>query len=105
MRTDSLCDGDDLIGITSLGRYHINVLVKKFTYIDAMVIDTPIIDETVRSEMRDIQPINERLRRAELFLGYLNDCSNHLEDEAAKGVWENISSDIAADVSGIHTRI
>ena len=88
-----------------MGRYHINVLVKKFTYIDAVVIDTPIIDETVRSKINDIKPIAERLERAELFLGYLNDCSNHLQDEDAKNVWQKISSEIASDISGIHTKI
>ncbi len=104
-REDSLSDDDVLIEITSLGRYHINVLVKKFTYIDAVVIDTPIIDETVRSKINDIKPITERLERAGLFLGYLDVCSNHLQDEDAKTVWQKISSEIGSNISEIRTRI
>jgi len=104
-REDSLSDDNILIGITSLGRYHINVLVKKFTYIDAMVIDTPIIDDTVRSKINDIKPIAERLKRAKLFLGYLDDCSNHLQDEDAKTVWQKISSEIRSNISEIRTSL
>lgn len=104
-REDSLSDDNVLIGITSLGRYHINVLVKKFTYIDAIVIDTPIIDETVRSKINDIKPIAKRLGRADLFLNYLNECSNHLQDEAAKAVWQKISSEIGSDISKIRTSL
>jgi len=41
--------------------------VTKFTYIDAMVIDTPIIYDTMRSKINYIKPIAERLKRAKLF--------------------------------------
>lgn len=104
-REDDLNDDNVLIGITSLGRYHINVLVKKFTYIDAVVIDTPVIDEKVRAKICYVTPIAERLKRAELFLDYLNDCSNHLQDESAKTVWRKISSEIASDISDICARL
>lgn len=103
-RENNLSNDNVLIGITSLGRYHLNVLVKKFTYIDAMIIDTPIIDKTVRSKIKDIQPIIERLERAELFLKYLDECSSYLQDEEAKTIWQKISCEIRKNISEIHPK-
>lgn len=100
-REDKLIDNDVLIGITSLGRYHVNVLTKKFTYVDAVVIDTPIIYETVRSKIHDVSVISERLDRADLFLGYLIDCTNHLQDEDAKTICRKTLSITLRDISFI----
>jgi len=99
---DKIGSGEDiLIRITSLGRYHINVLINKFTYIDAIIIDTPIIEDEVRSKIVDSNPIRERLKRAELFVGYLDNCSVHLQDKNAIVVWQNSSIKIKKNIDEI----
>jgi predicted type IV restriction endonuclease len=98
-------DEDNLIRITSLGRYHINVLINKFTYIDAIIIDTPIIDDVVRSQITDSKPIRERLKRSELFLGYLDSCSAHLQDKNAIIVWQKCSKKIREEINKIQRNL
>lgn len=67
--------------ITSVGAYHLKRWLGEFTYIDAMVFDTPIFDEEVREGLlEDINSlaIDKRYKRALGFRRYLNDCWNRL---------------------------
>jgi hypothetical protein len=60
--------------ITTKGAYHVKHIIKKFQYLDAVVIDTPIIDEDIRKNVHVIKDndINRRLKRADKFLNYLD---------------------------------
>lgn len=60
--------------LTSIGSYHLNRWFCVFTYIDAMVFDTPILDESVRNDLIDnidSHHISDRLFRSEKFRSYL----------------------------------
>lgn len=59
--------------ITSVGAYMHRAMVASFSYVDAMIVDTPIMDPTVRSEMSDVRVIHDRLDRAERFCDYLDE--------------------------------
>jgi len=57
---------------SSAGAYMHREMVTLFSYVDSMIIDTPIFDPTVRSEVLDVRGIEERLNRADVFKAYLD---------------------------------
>ncbi len=59
--------------ITGQGAYHIQQLLTMFTYIDAVLTDTPIFDDIVRPKIQDTFDIAQRLSRVEIFKQYLDD--------------------------------
>lgn len=59
--------------ITSVGAYMHREMVTMFSYADAMIVDTPIIDPSTRSLIRDVRPILDRLDRADYFCDYLDE--------------------------------
>jgi len=66
--------------LTSIGAYYIKSLIQKFTYVDAMVLDTPFVDPKALSEILDVSRISDRLLRANAFCDYL--CSQWLALDA-----------------------
>lgn len=60
--------------ITPAGAYLWKVLIAEFAYVDAVIVDTPILDPEVRSKIQDIHAIEDRIERAETFVKYLSDC-------------------------------
>jgi len=60
------------IRITSLGGYHIGVLTKHFTYVDAIVVDTPVLADDVYHAIPNCDEIRARLDRVEVFRAYLD---------------------------------
>jgi len=59
---------------TSIGVYHIRFWIGDFGFLDATSTDTPIFDAAVRGEVFTLAAsfdIRERLRKAEVFRGYL----------------------------------
>lgn len=76
---DSNLIGDmpDSFRVTTIGAYHIKRWLGDFAYLDAMLFDTPIIDEPVREElMKNISclDIKNRYQRASIFREYLRGC-------------------------------
>src|SRR6266487_684375 len=64
--------GDSRVRITTIGAYTLQRLISQFVYVDAIVVDTPILIETWRSSIHDEHPISDRLKRAELLRSYLD---------------------------------
>ncbi len=64
--------GGGAIRLTTLGAYHLLRLPEMFTYLDAIMIDTPILDDAVEASLAMDNPrIRARLRNVEAFIGYL----------------------------------
>jgi len=103
--TDSDLSENERIRITSLGRYHIFSLVNVFQYLDATIIDTPIIDEDIRQKISDVPTINERIDRTKYFLNYLDNCSKSIQDKELQSVWRNISSEVKREITEIINRL
>lgn len=62
---------------TTIGSYHCNRWGPTFSYMDAMLVDTPILEPSVRQEISksiDSFDISKRLCRTELFDEYLLQC-------------------------------
>ncbi|HVX09148.1 hypothetical protein [Humibacter sp.] len=91
--------------ITSAGSYSYRRLIRDFTYVDAMVVDTPIVDVAVRAQIRDVRGILERLDRADLFIKYLDDQWKTFGDtEALPFDWAEARNALVADVAGARER-
>ena len=56
------------IRCTNLGKYHIGHMARLFQYMDAITIDTPIVDADFRRRIQDAVTIHDRLDRCELFI-------------------------------------
>lgn len=58
--------------LTSSGAYTFKRLPCEFSYIDSVIVDTPIVDGKFRELIVDAHAIGERLSRAETFVDYLS---------------------------------
>ena len=58
--------------ISSVGAYHIKRLCHSFTYIDAIIIDTPVFDPNVRSRITADGILSRRLEQVDEFRAYLD---------------------------------
>lgn len=65
--------------LTDCGNYYLNVLTKRFSYIDLVLADTPIADVDLVKELRILLPekrIRRRFERTKKFLEYLRKMEN-----------------------------
>jgi hypothetical protein len=91
----------DEIRITSLGSYHVSFLVRRFIYHDAVVVDTPILNDTIRSKMRDVRLPLERVERVRAFVRYLDDAAESLSHSDARRLWSDISKALVNNVTDV----
>jgi hypothetical protein len=88
-----LVRGDDLpasLRATPNGLYHAYRLTALFQYLDAMLIDTPILDDGVREKLGSANVadnIADRLSRAEIFADYLDAAWKPLASQAVGFDW------------------
>lgn len=89
---------------TPAALYHNNRLCHQFTYMDAMVIDTPILDAGVRASITDSSYLASRLERADQFRDYLDNQWLTLKDFAVAFDWSVASNKLKREVQRIRTR-
>jgi len=91
---------------TTVGYYHLHRLCREFSYIDAIIIDTPIFDEEIRTLIRDIHNIEMRINRAEVFCHYLDQQWSKLDNFKAKSLfdWSAVSTDLKKNIEYIRSR-
>jgi hypothetical protein len=87
--------------VTTLGLYHITRLCSLFEYVDAVVIDTPILDSEVRELISDVQPIDLRLDRAESFRCYLDLQWSKMNVQGLGFDWRNASLKLKTEIARI----
>lgn len=58
---------------TNVGLYHVSRLCRHFTYMDAVLIDTPIIEPAVRQSIGEFRTIASRLHNVDVFCRYLDE--------------------------------
>jgi hypothetical protein len=85
-------DAGQLVRITQAGSYLRKKMLTTFSYIDAVIVDTPILDVKVRSQIRDVRSIAERIKRAEVFQEYLDSCWPFTANEVSLD-WPTIYQD------------
>jgi len=91
----------ELLRASSVGVYHAQKLVRQFTYVDAMVVDTPILDPGFRDRILDVERIRARLERARLFKAYLDSQWNSFDSNGEEFDWRAVSRDLAVDIDSV----
>ncbi|WUH98829.1 hypothetical protein OHR68_35845 [Spirillospora sp. NBC_00431] len=93
--------------VTSAGVYTARMLAGMFAYLDAMVIDTPIVDDAYRLLIGDAYSLSERLARSEYFRAYLDKQWRSLEPilNAPKFNWREFSARITDDIITVNERL
>src|SRR6266700_3919722 len=90
---------------TNVGIYHVRRLCCLFTYIDAMIVDTPVLDPDTRSRIRDARNIEDRLKMGEIFRQYLDARWLELKDAGTEFSWERVSQEVKDDIIFIRSRV
>lgn len=78
---------------TTIGSYHCNRWASTFAYLDAMLVDTPILEPKVRQEIaKNIESfdISKRLDRTVLFDGYLMHCWSEFIERPVYFDWPTV---------------
>jgi hypothetical protein len=89
------------VRITRLGGYTIQRLISMFAYVDAVVVDTPIMDDTVRGMIGDAVTLRERVNRARNFRVYLDSCWAGWGTEGTGFDWSGYSMRLNADIEHV----
>jgi len=86
-----------------LGAYAAVRLPTFFSYLDAMIVDTPIVKTSVRALVRDARSFEDRINRAGTFVEYLD---KEWSGAGLQGVysWEPISTALRSDIEDAVTR-
>ncbi len=90
---------------TNIGLYHVSRLCRLFTYVDAMIVDTPIFDSEVQELIGDVRVVESRLRNVEAFRQYLDNTWPAIEGAYSVFQWNSVSADLKADVERVRDRI
>lgn len=89
------------VQITEAGAYHIKRLCSHFTYIDSVLIDTPILDSSSRNRIKPITGFQERVDRVEIFCDYLNSAWKLISNNTTSFDWEQHFKKLSEDISEI----
>lgn len=87
--------------LRSVGLYHLDELTSTFTYLDAIVVDTPILDKELCSLIKDAYSLHERLERAIIFCNYLDRCWGAIEAQGLPFEWPQRSANAKGRINAI----
>ena len=90
--------------ITTVGAYTTRILLAYFAYVDAVLIDTPIVDEQYRKLIQDIHALTDRLNRSEYFRLYLDRQWTRVAEEGLPWDWSQTSERLAEDIRRVGRR-
>ena len=90
--------------ITTVGAYITRILLAYFAYVDAVIVDTPIVDEQYRGLISDIHTLPERLARSEYFRLYLDRQWTKIAATTLPWYWSDTSKRLAEDIRQVGRR-
>jgi hypothetical protein len=94
------------VRLTSVGAYTLKKLPTLFAYVDAVIVDTPIMDPEFRARIQDVRGIAERLDRAIVFADYLDSAWDASRLAADSGIdWRHSSWALRARLDDIRGRL
>lgn len=83
--------------ITTVGAYTYKKLLPTFIYLDAVVVDTPIVDPAAADEIAHSREVEDRLVRARRFLAYLDQQWQAIARDALPLDWSEVSRQLQSD--------
>lgn len=83
--------------ITTVGAYTYRKLICRFVYLDAVVVDTPIVDRDIAEKLVDSKDIEHRLERSRIFCGYLDDCWERFGNADVGFDWDRAKATLTSD--------
>ena len=93
--------GPNALRITTVGVYHILTLSHQFTYLDAIIVDTPLLDQDLAHAVGDTEDIRERLKRANKFRSYLDRAWSVTPTLPGVFDWHAVSTDLESTIRRI----
>jgi len=93
------------VRITQRGAYVLRKLIPTFVYFDAVVTDTPIIDDGFREIVWDVKSVDDRLERARHFAGYLDTCWEETPRVEGGFDWSYVSEQVWHDFDVVEARL
>jgi hypothetical protein len=84
--------------ITTIGAYTCQRLLAKFVYHDAVIVDTPIVDDEAAREIVESADIERRLDRAETFRRYLDAQWSAVPESEIAFSWPEMSALLKEDL-------
>ncbi|MGI8857166.1 MAG: hypothetical protein ACR2JW_15585 [Thermomicrobiales bacterium] len=88
------------VRVTSLGVYHLKRLSHRFSYVDAIIVDTPILDPEARATIRDPQQhLPSRLDQANAFRLYLDKAWEAVKHDGSLFDWPMVSNLLRKDLN------
>jgi hypothetical protein len=93
--------------LTTAGAYSLTRLSSLFTYVDIILVDTPIVDSAFRDQIHNVHSIGDRLVRAKNFAKYID---SQYEKMVSSGLlvtfdWTLVRATLAADFEAIEHRL
>ena len=90
-----------LVRATTIGAYHVQRLMTMFTYIDAVLVDTPILSEKERQKITVENDIPSRIEVASRFKQYLDSqwAESNLKTEAFD--WSTASKELEKNIQSV----
>lgn len=98
-------DTSNKLRITSAGAYSRKKLCTLFSYLDAIVVDTPIVNSEARSRIKDARSIDDRLTRTSAFINYLDECWLESPELHDKLDWPLLSKNALRQISDIRDKL
>ncbi|TDC62409.1 hypothetical protein E1200_25825 [Actinomadura sp. GC306] len=90
--------------ITTVGAYTTRVLLAYFAYVDAILMDTPIVDSQYRSLIQDVHHLADRVGRSEYFRLYLDRQWLKVADSGLPWSWSETSERLSEDIYRVGRR-
>jgi len=91
--------------VTNSGIYHLRFLVQSFTYIDSIIVDTPILSDSFKGNILNEMNIEKRLERAIVFKEYLDEQWILSNIKSQHFSWETYSAELKKDINRIKDRV
>jgi len=92
------------VRINTTGGYYLHTLSRMFTYVDAMVVDTPIVEHEYSTRIRSVEDIDERLDRGLAFVEYLDRQWSNVAAIRLVFDWVDVAAAITSDIQDIKAR-
>lgn len=84
--------------ITTVGAYTYKRLIGTFVYVDAVIVDTPIVDREVGAKLDDVRDVEDRLERARIFIAYLDTQWKRIGADGLPFAWADMRDALMGDI-------